>query len=80
MGNCEDCRHWNDKAWDEGELISIIDVAGRAYCLSFEFDTYPTTNHDSQVVACGFPGSEGQPVVRTRGDFGCVLFEGREIR
>ncbi len=80
MGNCKDCKHWADKAWDEGERISVIDQVGRAWCLRFDSVTDEGTNPEELAVIRVADYQLGEPKLRTHGDFGCVLFEAKEVR
>ena len=77
MGNCSGCRHWADKAWDEGELISVVDVAGRAVCIAIDSIRESETEEPDERAIVAVLGM-GDGLLRTRGDFGCVLFEPKE--
>ncbi len=77
MGNCRDCKHWASTAWDEGELVPIVDSAGRAACVAVGTTRErPDEEPDEHAVVVAF--GMGDCLLRTRGDFGCVLFEWRD--
>lgn len=75
MGNCKDCKHWADKAWDEGERVSIINPAGRALCLRIENETSEDASPVEPAIVVVEDHQLGEPKLFTRGDFGCTLFE-----
>lgn len=76
VSTCAGCKHWVSHAWDEGEKVSIVDSAGRAGCAAIG-TTRESREEDPDERAVVEAYGHGDCLLRTRGDFGCVLFEAK---
>lgn len=78
MGNCGTCKHWSSHAWDEGELISVVNRAGRAWCLRITNETDEEASPEERAIVRVDDHQLGESKLATRGDFGCTEWEAKE--
>lgn len=71
MGNCKDCKHWGS-----GRYIDHDDEqVGPCLCYVITGEWSPLDT-DPLAYVNGGQYAEGPGELMTKGDFGCVLFEG----
>jgi hypothetical protein len=71
--NCKDCRHWEK---DDHMIKNLnLPVEDTAFCSLHSLDGAADIKNVLALAICFSEGIDGELI--TRGDFGCVSFEGK---
>lgn len=78
MRHCKDCEHWEREGHYECEAPYHDREALWGYCVLTDVDKHRKALMYASAEQGDCPDVE--PVIKTRADFGCVMFEERKAR
>lgn len=76
---CRNCRFWANEGHYECDSPHFDEGAAWGYCILTDIDRRKMVQHKGRMYANVDQGDypDAEPVIKTRHDFGCVMFEAK---
>lgn len=76
---CRNCKHWANEGHYECDPPYFDEGAAWGYCILTDVDRHKVVQHKGRMYANVDQGDypDAEPVIKTRHDFGCVMFEAK---